>query len=426
MIETHTPGIDVDELMEKVRAEAAQRANQPPPPSDLHWPGVASPRPSHLQEVELFLNQAARVANIGTTVPAFAVLDPIRRRLAQLVTPVLLYFLQVITVDQRVYNRLVLDALRRLSDGLEGMDRSLSKGLADQARALEDLCARLSAFEEALGDRDARLRALETSLVEAKRELVLQRHRVDCLLEEVTKRGPAPLGEDQLQVIENEAGHRLDALVVAVEERFRGSREEVKERLRVHLPAVREAKAGSAEYPILDIGCGRGEWLDLLREEGLVGCGVDTNRVLVGQCQERGLAVVEADGVTHLRRLPDESLGAVTAFHLVEHLPTDVLSRLLDEAVRALRPGGVLLLETPNPANVLVGSCMFYLDPTHCKPLPSPLLHLLLESRGLTNVKVTFLHPYPTEHRQAGSDLAERFSDYFYGPQDYAVIGYKG
>jgi len=101
------------------------------------------------------------------------------------------------------------------------------------------------------------------------------------------------------------------------------------------------------------------------------------------------------------------------------------LIQLLDETVRVLKPGGVAIFETPNPQNLLVGSCNFYMDPTHHNPLPSPMMKFMVEARGLCWVEVVNLHPYPATFRVNGSELAERFSEYFYGPQDYAVVGWK-
>ena len=177
--------------------------------------------------------------------------------------------------------------------------------------------------------------------------------------------------------------------------------------------------------PVLDIGCGRGEWLELLQEEGLHARGVDANRVLVADCMERGLDVVEADLVAYLRELPDKSLGAVTGIHVVEHLPAETMMKVLDEAVRVLKPGGALIFETPNPENVLVGSYYFHFDPTHRKPLPSPTMRFLFEARGLDKVEVINLHPAQTDLIEGDSEIVKRFNEYFYGPMDYAVVGWK-
>lgn len=117
----------------------------------------------------------------------------------------------------------------------------------------------------------------------------------------------------------------------------------------------------------------------------------------------------------------------MTGFHIIEHLPFDIIVKLLDETVRVLKPGGVAIFETPNPENVLVGSYTFYLDPTHRNPLPSAVIKFLSEARGLCRVEIVNLHPYPEAFKVEEADLevAKRFNEYFYGPRDYAMVGWK-
>lgn len=227
--------------------------------------------------------------------------------------------------------------------------------------------------------------------------------------------------------IADEAKHALEALYVSFDDQFRGIREDIKSRLRVYLPLLKEVKLGSDTLPILDVGCGRGEWLELVQEEDLRVQGIDLNRVLVAECHSRGLEAIEGEAVSYLSSLPQNSVGAVTGFHIIEHLPLDGLVRLLDETVRILKPGGVAIFETPNPENVLVGSHNFYLDPTHRNPLPSATVKFLVEARGLCRVEIVNLHPYPESQQleDTGLDIVKRFNRFFYGPQDYAVIGWK-
>lgn len=222
-----------------------------------------------------------------------------------------------------------------------------------------------------------------------------------------------------------EANHSLDAVYAALEDQFRGTRDEIKNRLSVYLPRMERVKDITNHPLILDIGCGRGEWLELLRDKGLTGKGVEFNRVFTEACRRLGIDVVEADALIYLRELRTESIAAVTAFHVVEHLSFEYLIALVDEAIRVLQPNGIVIFETPNPDNLLVGSCSFYLDPTHRNPLPSPILKFIAEVRGLVDVEVVFLHPYPDDLRLSGSEVADRLSDLCYGARDYAVIGRK-
>jgi SAM-dependent methyltransferase len=261
----------------------------------------------------------------------------------------------------------------------------------------------------------ARLRAQQRVQEERLALAIQARHA----LPEPSGAAPAPRQEDL---------HNLDALYAALQDEFRGSREEIKERLSVYLPKFTEAGIGSDSMPILDVGCGRGEWLELLREHQLQAAGIDLNRVVLAICQERGLPVVEADAVAHLQTLPEASLGAVTAFHLIEHLALPRLLDLLDAAWRALKPGGIAVFETPNPNNMFVSSRYFYLDPTHRHPIPTALGRFLAEARGFERVEILELHPWPVEQRvdvSTGGAVAARFNECFYGPQDYAIIGWK-
>jgi O-antigen chain-terminating methyltransferase len=121
--------------------------------------------------------------------------------------------------------------------------------------------------------------------------------------------------------------------------------------------------------------------------------GVDVNAAFVAAGVEMGLDIRHQDAIEHLKQIPDGSLSAITAFHVVEHIPLSPLVDLVDHSLRALRPGGLLILETPNPLNVMVGAAWFHMDPTHIKPLPPPFLEFVLENRGFTGVRVLMANP---------------------------------
>jgi len=209
----------------------------------------------------------------------------------------------------------------------------------------------------------------------------------------------------------------------ALEARFRGAPGAIAELMREHLPEVHASEPLANGLPLLDLGCGRGEWLGLLRDEGIVARGVDLNVANIKAGRQQGLEVEYQDALTALRCCPDASLGMVTAFHLIEHLTHDQLRDLLHEAYRALAPRGRLLLETPNPQNLLVGSCNFYLDPTHVRPLPPDLLIFLAEFAGFEGAEVRPLHPVGEQHRlMETSETALRLNHYLYGPQDYVLL----
>ena len=183
------------------------------------------------------------------------------------------------------------------------------------------------------------------------------------------------------------------------------------------------------EGPVVDIGCGRGEWLELLKGKGIPAYGVDNNPEVAARAATRGLDVRTENGLDHLRAVGERTVNTVTAFHVAEHLPLDVLIELIDLSLAALRPGGKLILETPNPANLSVGSTTFWLDPTHIRPLPSDLLAFLVESRGFTDDEVRPLSrsELPIEVPAEGGDpvvaqLAGVVNRYLGAAADYAVL----
>jgi O-antigen chain-terminating methyltransferase len=212
----------------------------------------------------------------------------------------------------------------------------------------------------------------------------------------------------------------------AFEDRYRGTREVIKQRLAAYQPFLSTvaAQAAAAGRPAtaLDLGCGRGEWLELLGEQGVDARGVDLDDGMLAACRERGLAAEHADAVASLRARPDDSLDLVSAFHLVEHIPFDVLQTLIAEARRVLRPGGLLIMETPNPENLSVGATSFYLDPSHERPLPPLLLGFLTEYSGYARQRIVRLQEAPRLHGDADVGLIDVLEGV---SPDYAIVAQK-
>ena len=318
------------------------------------------------------------------------------------------------------------ERLSAIEDSLASVEKRLAVNntrLNSVEEAMNSQGMRLSSTEERFESIEQRLATIneQNSKDDAylKNEIAQQKRLIARFLEEATQ-PPKQFSQKKLQILD-EGIHSLDAFYVALEDEFRGSRQDIRNRLEIYLPLVEEAVDQSL---IVDLGCGRGEWLELLHESGYVSRGVDINKVMVEQCQAKGIEVVESDLIAYLQSLPDASVGAVTGFHVIEHLPFKVLIQLFDETVRVLKSGGVAIFETPNPENMLVGCCNFYLDPTHRHPLPSQLSQFIARSRGLSKVKIRYLHP-STALEVTEDAIAQRFNQYFYGAQDYSVIGYK-
>jgi len=218
--------------------------------------------------------------------------------------------------------------------------------------------------------------------------------------------------------------HQLDAFYLSFENRFRGPRKDIKKRVRFYLPFLRKARAGTKARSVLDVGCGRGEWLELLREGKLEAIGIDLNEAMVAQCKERGLKVVQGDAIEFLRNLPDRSQGAVTGFHIIEHLPLEMLIQLLMHSRRVLKPGGIAIFESPNCKNLMVGACNFNIDPTHRNPVFPETAQFMLETQGFERVTLKYLSPVDTTTLGNIDEESPRIRELLYGPQDFAVIGY--
>ncbi|HLG86467.1 MAG TPA: methyltransferase domain-containing protein [Alphaproteobacteria bacterium] len=310
----------------------------------------------------------------------------------------------------------------RLTDLWDGYREEMLQNLARGEERITGLIETLNAFRAALNEE---INPLKAQVVRQGAGLLDQERRLTILLEEARRRLPEPFDARQLAELSSKADHMLDRLYLMIEDRFRGTRADIKSRQRIYVEDARRAADGAVDQPLVDLGCGRGEWLELLRDEGLPGLGVDMNDTMIEKCREVGLEVVQSEALDFLRARPPASVSAITGFHIIEHMPFAAMIALVDEALRALRPGGLLLFETPNPENILVSTHNFYMDPTHLRPLPSILVSALLEARGFVRVEVRDLHPHPNAANWYDPEVLNDFNRRFYGPQDYAVLAWK-
>ena len=213
-----------------------------------------------------------------------------------------------------------------------------------------------------------------------------------------------------------------DRFYRSFEEKHRGSRELIKSRLRFYLPFIEPLKQTQPSPKAVDLGCGRGEWLELLGESGFSAQGVDQNGGMLAACRERDLRAEQGDAIGYIKRLPDSSLAIVSGFHIAEHLPFADLRKLIGESSRVLKPGGLLILETPNPENLRVAGTTFYLDPTHRRPLPPDLLKFLTEYYGFARIKIVRLQESVDLRANAPIALMDVLGG---SSADYAVIAQK-
>jgi len=177
----------------------------------------------------------------------------------------------------------------------------------------------------------------------------------------------------------------------AFEDHHRGSRELIKQRLLAYRPFFAPLVQTFPRASAFDLGCGRGEWLEVLSEAGFRAVGVDMDEGMLRACHELGLTAHQGDAIEAVRKLPTASQAIVSAFHFVEHIEFDQLNIVCAEALRVLRPGGLLIMETPNPENIRVATCNFYLDPSHHRPIPPDLLAFCAQFAGFARIKTVRL-----------------------------------
>jgi O-antigen chain-terminating methyltransferase len=298
------------------------------------------------------------------------------------------WYVQPLAADQREFNAAALRLLDQLHDRVE-------QELEGLYRSLGELRERTGRLPE-LDDRVARLERARSAPAPA---------------------APAPSAPAALPDY------------FGFEARMRGSTEGVRERQRVYVDDFRE------KAPVLDAGCGRGEFLSLLREAGIEARGVDSDPEMVAFARGEGLDVSEGDVIHELERLEDGSLGGIFAAQLVEHLAPATLLRLLQLGAQKLRPGGLLVAETINPLS-LVALGHYFADPTHVQPLVPQTLDLLARQAGFERTELRFLNEPEERLRpvalppEAAFDAAraaleanvQRLNAVVFGPQDYALL----
>lgn len=323
---------------------------------------------------------------------------------------------------QRVFNLILLENLHRAEEVRDEYRRRLEY--------LEALDA--EGIQEIMRHNDALFARADQKLDRYRRETRDLLGSLGAALSVVKTAEPA-------QAVETVARAHEEHGYLELERRYRGTEEEIRERISAYLPWLQKIPAGA---PVLDVGCGRGEALALLRDHGIPARGIDSSARMVALCHERGLEAEEGDAFASLAALPEGSLGGVVSFHVIEHLPAALLDRLVRLAYRALKPGGVLILETPNPLSMLVAARSFWLDPTHQRPVHPESLKLMYELAGFDPIERLDLRPYPDSERLPEIDLGQlpeeqrvladrvnrlrdRLDELLFGYQDFGMVGTK-
>jgi O-antigen chain-terminating methyltransferase len=385
-------------------------ARRTPERPSRQWPDRVRPN----QELADRLNREWRLSDP----------DPSRLTLGRRLTRPIRLALAALLRPQRAFNSTVVqhinhlhetnDALRQmvedvffrtelLFDRIEGLEARFGEVddvLDDLHRSREVF----SATERRIGDA---VTAMKDEQAQIRTAVGVLRHETQHLSKAVAAAGPAAATSSPAAAftLPDTAGSP-DALThkyVGFEDEFRGPPDEVRARLATYVPVFAGASA------VLDIGCGRGEFLSLLRENAITARGIDLNESMVEVCRERGFEAEVADALGYLRRLPDASLGGLFAAQVVEHLRPGYLTQLLDTAFDKLRPGAAIVLETINPACWFAFFSSYVRDITHERPLHPETLKFLLVASGFQQVEIRYTAPYP-EHEKLQAIAADGLS----------------
>ncbi|MCI9072818.1 MAG: class I SAM-dependent methyltransferase [Lachnospiraceae bacterium] len=237
------------------------------------------------------------------------------------------------------------------------------------------------------------------------------------------------------------AGKSFDGQTyLAFEEQYRGDQEEIRRRQQQYLHYVKNWLEEDLQGDIIDLGCGRGEWLDILQADGYYATGIDLNEKSLEECRRKKLHVLQGDAITYLKTLPDKSVRLLTSFQLIEHLELESLLILFRELGRVVKKGGLIIMETPNPCNLQVGAASFYLDPTHVRQLHPEFVRFLAAQSGFERIEVVYPEQDKAEQwwnsviREETTDIQEsacfqaivnELRRTIWSSADYAVIAKK-
>ncbi|RWA63643.1 glycosyltransferase [Mesorhizobium sp.] len=208
------------------------------------------------------------------------------------------------------------------------------------------------------------------------------------------------------------------------EERFRGNRDSVLRTLAVYLPLLDVISRDSDANPMaLDLGSGRGEWCALLKDRGWLCTGVENNPGMTAEAERNGIISINKDALDFVKNANDESYHVVTAFHLLEHLESGYAIELLENINRILKPGGLFIVETPNPENLAVASWAFHMDPTHIRPIPPPLMVYYAELAGFRTTRILRLNGKPAV--ESFGPIQSLINTLFNLGPDYGLVALK-
>ncbi len=325
----------------------------------------------------------------------------------------------VITGIKKVILRLIFFVMDDLARQTDTAVRRLEAAVAAEATALK---AEIAAREGAQADILSLARNLEGVAGRAEQLEKLELAARLARLERGRRAAPAPAAPAAEPSGTQQPAAEVPAFDYEVfEARFRPEAS-VRERQQEYVELFRNRKR------VVDLGCGRGELVEMLVAEGVSAYGVEIDPDFIALLEEKGVEVVAQDAVAHLAELEPGAVDGIVGSHIVEHLPPAALVSLVSLAAEKLAPGGILALETPNPESLVAGSINFHRDLTHVRPIHPDTLAFLCESSGFTKVEIRRLSAVPDAERlpKTGDEKIDevigQLNDLVYGYQDYAVV----
>ena len=330
------------------------------------------------------------------------------------------------SVDERIGSK-VAEMRSQISSEISGLDSSVDERIgAKVAEIRSQISSDISGFDSKI---EKNVRKEANAVISAMDQEIKNMAWLASILEGRMK------GFENVPLSSDPPDH--DGVNYFVfEEAFRGSRETIKERQEAFVRYFEGSKN------VLDIGCGRGEFLELLRDSGIVGRGIDLNEDMVAYCRSRGLDVERIDAISYLEALEDKSLDGVFLDQVVEHLRPDYMVKMLGLCYKKLKYGHHIVVETVNPLS-FTSLANFYIDLTHVRPVHPETLRFLLGAVGFREVEVRFFSPVPDEGGLKKMEAEEEINDLtkqliktyngsidmlnvnLYGAQDFAMIGKK-
>jgi 2-polyprenyl-3-methyl-5-hydroxy-6-metoxy-1,4-benzoquinol methylase len=383
---------------------------------------------------------------------AIALLEQQARQLARFHTHLMMYLQQITPyVDTKDYEvaglgrRITEDAQQEV-DRLQVITRGLAasvSGVSDEMlRRWESLFARDQRYSGRIDDVSGRIDEMRSALAIVRQQTTALKRVVERETREQGNMDTRKHGSTRVQSSVSgssqppSAEPSLDAWqYVAFENLFRGSQDEIRKRLEDYGPLFEGAS------DVLDVGCGRGEFLEILAARGVSARGIDLNREMVEECRSRGLDATEIDALTYLRSQAEGSMGGLIATQVVEHLEPPYLLAFLDQAQRVLRPGAIIVLETINVACWLAFFESYLRDLTHARALHPDTLKYLVTANGFVDAEIQYKVPVDTANRlqraprmvQRGDDAigalstafdsnVDRLNRLLFTSMDYAVV----